>query len=268
MESEVAGFVLAAGSGTRLRPLTELRPKALCPINNKALVDYAVERCSGLVGDVRVNSWHKRDQMLEHFASTQSAQLVVEAEPLGTAGALAANKDWIGERAVLVHNADAWHADPLSEFVSDWDGQRVRLLVTKTARAADFGSYRFCGVSLMPWELVKHFDVRPSGLWEACWRHLSPQQLDLVEIDGPYFDCGTPADYLDANLATSGGASVIGPGAVIEGSVESSVVWQGARVGKDEKLSRIIRPITEITVDARRVLAAEPRELAKAVRTL
>ena len=40
--SDLAAVVLAAGAGTRLRPLTRLRPKALCPVDNVPLVDLAV----------------------------------------------------------------------------------------------------------------------------------------------------------------------------------------------------------------------------------
>ena len=41
-----AGVVLAAGLGTRLRPLTHLRPKALCPVGGVPLLDLALERCA------------------------------------------------------------------------------------------------------------------------------------------------------------------------------------------------------------------------------
>ena len=54
-------------------------------------------------------------------------------------------------------------------------------------------------------------------------------------------DCGSPADYLGANLVASGGAGVVEPGAVVEGEVERSVVWAGARVGADERLRHAIR---------------------------
>ena len=45
-----AGVVLAAGAGTRLRPLTDLRPKALCPVGGRPLVDLALDRLAAEVG--------------------------------------------------------------------------------------------------------------------------------------------------------------------------------------------------------------------------
>jgi MurNAc alpha-1-phosphate uridylyltransferase len=41
--TELCAIVLAAGAGTRLRPLTLLRPKALCPVGNRPLLDRALE---------------------------------------------------------------------------------------------------------------------------------------------------------------------------------------------------------------------------------
>jgi NDP-sugar pyrophosphorylase family protein len=47
---DLAGVVLAAGLGTRFRPLTGLLPKALCPVANVPLVDLALERPRAVVG--------------------------------------------------------------------------------------------------------------------------------------------------------------------------------------------------------------------------
>ena len=41
--------------------------------------------------------------------------------------------------------------------------------------------------------------------------------MEVVRHDGPFVDCGTPAQYLAANLAASGGESVVEPGAVVDG---------------------------------------------------
>ena len=47
------------------------------------------------------------------------------------------------------------------------------------------------------------------------------RRLDVMRWDGPCLDCGTPARYLAANLASSEGAPVIGDGCVVEGTVVS-----------------------------------------------
>lgn len=143
MTDRLAAVVLAAGAGTRLRPLTTILPKALCPVGNVALVDLAIDREVGRL-------------------------------------------------------------------------------------PAAFG-----------------------GLYEACWGpRWAEGRLELVPGAGPFFDCGTPADYLAANLAASGGASVVGEGARVEGELVRSVVWPGGVVHRGERLVECIRVGEDLTVAA------------------
>ena len=65
--SELAAVVLAAGAGTRLRPLTWLRPKALCPVENVPLVDLAVGWARTVTGAVAVNIHHGRAALESHL---------------------------------------------------------------------------------------------------------------------------------------------------------------------------------------------------------
>ncbi len=61
--------------------------------------------------------------------------------------------------------------------------------------------------------------------------------------EGPFVDCGTAADYLDANLHWSEGASVVGEGSVVGpgARVERSVLWPGAVVRAGEVLVDAVR---------------------------
>ena len=56
--TDLAGVVLAAGLGTRLRPLTLVRPKPLCPVGDRPLLDHALDRMAAVAGDVAVNVHH------------------------------------------------------------------------------------------------------------------------------------------------------------------------------------------------------------------
>ena len=76
----VVGIVLAAGAGTRLRPLTLERPKALCPVGDVPLVDLAVDRVAPFVGAVAVNVHHGRDQLEPHLFARGDVHVSVEAE--------------------------------------------------------------------------------------------------------------------------------------------------------------------------------------------
>ena len=246
---ELAAVVLAAGAGTRLRPLTDILPKALCPVNNVALVDLAIERVRPLTRQVAVNVHHRRALLEAHLDGRVHQS--VEPELLGTAGALGRLRDWIDGRATVVVNADAWHQFDLSVLLDGWDGEQVRLLVVEDPDRRDFGSWRHCGASIMPWSEVRRLPAAFGGLYEMCWGpRWTEGRLELTPRSGPFFDCGTPADYLAANLAASGGESVIGKDARVEGELVRSVVWPGGVVRRGERLIDCIRVGEHLTVHA------------------
>ncbi len=245
---DLVAVVLAAGAGRRLRPLTEVRPKALCPVNNVALVDIALGRALTVTTDVAVNVHHGREAMVEHLAGRAHLS-VEEPNALGTAGALGHLRSWIGGRPVLVLNSDVWHAYAVSDLVASWDGEGVRLLMVEGGDGRGFDPLRYAGAALMPWSAVAGLEPEPSGLYEASWGSLNAGgKLDLVTAPPPFFDCGTPGEYLAANLAASGGSSVVGPGAIVLGELVRSVVWPGGTVRAGERLVDSIRAGADLTV--------------------
>jgi len=282
--NDIVGVVLAAGAGTRLRPLTLLRPKALCPVDNVALLDRARAHLRAHTTDVAINAHHHADRIATHVGT--SAHLSIERpEALGTAGALGQLRDWIAGRDVLVVNADAYLTGPeadgepaegvphhhpaddrdaLHTLVGGWDRERCRLLVAPTAAPGDFvltgRPVRYVGACLLPGRLVATLRATPGGLYEVLWRReLDAARLELVRHRGTAIDCGTPPDYLRANLHAAGGRPVVGDGAVVEGELDRCVVWPGAHVGSHERLSECIRAGTRtdpVTVAA--PLAAGP----------
>ena len=170
---ELAGVVLAAGAGTRLRPLTLERPKAMCPVGNVPLVDLAIARVAPLVGSVAVNVHGSQPMLLGHVAGR--AHVSVESgDRLGTAGALGRLAPWIEGRHVLVHNADSYLESRLDELLDGWTGEHPRLLVREEHEASDFGSMRFLGVSLLPSRLVALMPDAPAGLYRLVWSRRTP----------------------------------------------------------------------------------------------
>ncbi|MFI5925161.1 sugar phosphate nucleotidyltransferase [Micromonospora sp. NPDC051543] len=267
---DVCAVVLAAGEGTRLRPLTERVPKALCPVGNVPLLDRALDRLAGLglTGPARVavNACYLADQVVAHVGDR--AHLSVEpGDPLGTAGGVANLRDWIDGRGVLVGNADAYLADPatapgpdVAALLDGWDRHSVRLLGQPAAdphAPGTFAGHCFTGFSLLPWRLVRDLPVVMSDLVRAVWRPAEAAgALDVVPYAGTFYDTGTPADYLAANLhAAAGGVlvdesatvpgncveSVVGAHARVDGDVRRSVIWPGATVREDERLRNVIR---------------------------
>lgn len=250
LAAPLAGVALAAGAGTRLLPLTRERPKPLCPLGDRALLDWSLDALRPAVAEVAVNAHHHWEQIRDHLQSgpptAPASHLSVEHDvALGTAGALGALRGWLDGRGALIVNADTWHRADLSAFVAGWDGERVRVL-TSTSRP--FGPRSGVVASILPWSLVRDLEVVPAGLWERVWRgELAAGRLDAVHHGGAVVDCGTPRDYLAANLAWSGGETVVGDGAVVEGSARRCVLWPGSTVHPHEHLVDAIRTPT-ITV--------------------
>jgi len=279
--ADVCVVVLAAGEGRRLRPLTLQTPKALCPVGNVPLLDRAFDLV-GLLGfdgpdRVAVNAWSHATQIVTHVAGRAHVSVETAERPLGSAGGLAALRDWIDGRHVLVANADAYlQGGSVAPLVDAWDGRHVRMLgVPAGDRTPEFGAYRFAGVSLLPAYLLGNLEAAPTDLVRAIWRPAeSSGALVVVDYRGTYIDSGTPADYLAANLhaarlapsgclidpdaEVSGSVfdSVVGPDAVVAGDIRRTVVWPGSVVAAAERLTDAIRFGTHGTVDARTAATA------------
>lgn len=264
MSGGLAGVVLAAGAGTRLRPLTRGVPKALCPVDGVPLVDRALSRLAPLAGTgpahLAVNAHHHTGQVVEHCLGRAHVS-VEQPVALGTAGELGALRPWLDGRDVVLTNADLYLPDPaavMADLVGGWDGQRCRLLCRPAGarERSDFvdgggRGVRYVGVCLLPGRLVRELAAEPCGLYEVLWRS-APVDLFVVD-DLVAVDCGTPRDYLLANLHAGGGRSVVAPSARVEGTVLRCVVWPGAVVRAGESLVEVVRAGTAqapLTVDA------------------
>lgn len=239
--ADLVGLVLAAGAGTRLRPLTFERPKAMCPVGTVPLVDHALARVGRFTDALAVNVHDSQPMLRDHVAGRAHVSLEV-GERLATAGAVGHLRRWIDGRHVLLHNADAFLDDDLEALLDGWTGQRPRLLVRREPGGGDFGDLRFLGVSLLPGPVAAVMPDAVAGLSSLVWHPaFEAGELETVEARGEWFDCGTPASYLAANLHASHGENVVDPTAVVVGSITRCVVWPQARVSADEVLVDCIR---------------------------
>ena len=216
----------------------------LCPVADVPLIDHALARLEPVTGDLAVNVHETQPGLAEHLAGRVTVS-VEAGERLGTAGAVANLRHWIDGRPVIVVNGDTWCPGGIEPLVAGWDGACIRILVPGTDV---FGPTARIAGALMPWADVVGLAPTPSGLWEVMWREAhAAGRVETIHHAGPFVDCAGPADYLGANLLAAGG-SVVGAGAVVEGTVEDSVVWPGAEVRPGEHLHRAIRTDTGRTV--------------------
>lgn len=111
-------LLLAAGLGTRLRPITNHIPKCLVPIHGKPLLAYWFDMLlSNHVERVLVNT-HYLPEAVKHFVDTSpwrdSVDMVHESVLLGTGGTILQNRDFLSDNSFMVV-----HADNLTRFDVD-----------------------------------------------------------------------------------------------------------------------------------------------------
>lgn len=163
-------FLLAAGNGTRLRPLTGSVPKCLLPIQGVPLLEIWLNNCKAAgITDVLVNT-HAHVGIIRQFAAEQKTGVRIciteEPELLGSAGTLAENCEFVaGEESFFVFYADV---------LTNLDLSRVLAFHQQRDLTATLGVYQVpdpsrCGiVSVDENAVIRDFvekPARPSGSW-------------------------------------------------------------------------------------------------------
>jgi mannose-1-phosphate guanylyltransferase len=112
----VKAFLLAAGLGSRLRPITDVTPKCMLAIGGRPLLDIWLEAFDRAgVDEVLVNLHHLPDMVSRYLAAHEgppAVRTVYEPELLGSAGTLAANRRWVDDEEFFL----ACNADNLTDF--------------------------------------------------------------------------------------------------------------------------------------------------------
>jgi mannose-1-phosphate guanylyltransferase len=257
-------MVLAAGLGTRLRPLTEHRAKPLVPVGDRPALAHVLDRLRA-AGATRivVNAHHHAAQVrtfVEGLGASASAgvSLSEETELLGTAGGIARAAPLLGEGDVLVWNGDiladvdvaslvAAHQAPSEATLLvqplpagrgpvglDLDGRVVRLRQDRFGTEATGGD--FLGIHVLGRRLRERLPASGGLVEDVLVPALSRgEEVRAVLFDAPWEDIGTVPTYLAANVAWLRERRLerwVGPGAQVDGGVvlDASVVGAGAVV--------------------------------------
>ena len=139
-------MVLAAGLGTRMRPLTNDRPKALVEVGGKALIDHVLDRLAEAgVEKAVVNVHWFADRLESHLAARTRPAIVISderAELLETGGGLKKARPLLGDDPVFVANIDSvWldRGDALSDLIRLWDPERMDAALLLARREGSIG---------------------------------------------------------------------------------------------------------------------------------
>ncbi|WP_069094354.1 nucleotidyltransferase family protein [Methyloligella halotolerans] len=233
-------MVLAAGLGTRMRPLSDSRPKPLVPVAGKALIDYVLDglAASGVRRAV-VNVHYLADIIEDHLKARQGGPDIAISDErdvlLDTGGGVKKALPTLGEGPFFIHNSDAlWRENgrsALNALAALWDPSRMDALLLLAERETSLGypgkgdffldddgrltrrgdaplaPLVFAGVSLCDARL---FEGAPNGAFSlnVLWdRALEAGRLYGTALDGEWMHIGTPdaVAQAEARLEDSGG---------------------------------------------------------------
>lgn len=226
-------MVMAAGLGTRMRPLTATRPKPLIEVAGKPLLDHVFDRLRAAgVRRVVVNAHYLPDLLEAHVRQTKGLEVIVSDEReqlLETGGGLVRAEPMIDCDPFLAANSDnLWidgPADTLKLLASHWDCERMDalLLLVPLARACnhrgigDFHMDRvgrirrrershvapfvYTGVQMLSKRLLRDAPQGPFStnvLWD---RAIEEGRCFGAVHQGLWFDVGTPESIQETELA-------------------------------------------------------------------
>lgn len=177
--------LLAAGLGTRLRPVTDVVPKCLVEVGGRTLLDTWLDALAAAgVDEVLVNTHHLAEQVVDHVthrATGPAVHLAHEPVLLGSAGTLLNNRDFLdGEDMFLVLNADNLTDFDLRVLVDAHraGGAVATLTVFRTPRPSE------CGILEVVDGRVVGFVEKPasprSDLANAGMYAFGPEVLDEI----------------------------------------------------------------------------------------
>jgi N-acetyl-alpha-D-muramate 1-phosphate uridylyltransferase len=215
-------MVLAAGLGTRLRPITEALPKPLVQLGGRALLDHAIDRLA-LAGVERVvvNAHYKAEMMAAHLAGRDHPhiELSAEAELLDTGGGVARALPRLGDDFYVVNGDVFWldgteHALGRLAAAFDPEWMDAILLLQRTVGAVGYDGigdyfldplgaprrrrerevapYLFAGIQLLHRRLFDGVADRVFSLVRLYDRAEAAGRLHAIVHDGEWYHIGTP----------------------------------------------------------------------------
>lgn len=140
-------MVMAAGLGTRMRPLTNTMPKALAPVAGKPLISYVLDALVAAgVERVVVNVHAHADQLEAYLRGRKDAEFLISderAELLETGGGVKHARALLGDAPIFRCNSDYVWQKPgvpaMQALVEAWDPARMDSLVTVIPKARTVG---------------------------------------------------------------------------------------------------------------------------------
>jgi mannose-1-phosphate guanylyltransferase len=263
-------MILAAGLGTRLRPLTDIKPKVLMPVANRPIIARVIDYLKGNgFSRLVVNAHHHHRQLVDYVDNGRPFGLPidirVEPEILGTGGGIKNTSGFWDDEPFVVINGDILTDINLTHAYENHlkSGALVTLIVHECepfnqieidehgnildiARKNLSGRLAFTGIHIMSPELLSH--IPDSVFYDiiVCYQELiaSGKTIRAFVSKNHYWrDIGTVQSYMDANRELSEKKILIGPGCQIDPSVSFknwAVVGENSVIGQHVEIERSV----------------------------
>lgn len=250
-------FVLGAGLGTRLRPLTNQLPKPLIPVFHRPLITYAFDHLlEAGVREFIVNTHHLPECYTAAFPENEyrGAALTFRHEPLllETAGGIANIADLVSDSPFIVYNGDILADLPLAPLLQvHGRGENLVTLVLRSSGPArhiafdaehglvtdirgrletgNMGTHQFTGIYAVSPEFLRHLTPGKIESVIPVWLSLIREGARIggvVVDDGQWWDLGDRESYLEAQKFVCSEMAAVSP----EAQVHPSAMLKGLNV--------------------------------------
>ena len=192
-------LLLAAGLGTRLKPLTDIWPKCLMPIQDRPLLEYWLGIMQKLgITDVLVNTHYFSEHMNEFLNQPQFSSWVssvYEDKLLGTAATIRENVNFFQDSALILVHADNWTCCNFSDFLHYHHNKRPKNTVM-TMMTFQCSNPSSCGIVELDddgvvIEFHEKVDNPPSNLANAAVYLLEPEVVKWIVENQEVVDFST-----------------------------------------------------------------------------
>lgn len=223
-------FVLAAGFGTRLQPLTNTLPKPLIPVLNVPSLCYSLFLLKRTGISKAIINIHHHQESIRHFFDEHdfgSLEIVLseEREILGTGGGLKKCESLLGDEEFVLINSDiisdidlrslidthrhsgaggtlALYETPLAAEIDHIGVKDDRVLDFRNRRGTELDSaFIYTGTAILTPAIFQHLESSYSGIVETGFNRLVENEgLAFYEHKGLWQDIGTLPNFYRANL--------------------------------------------------------------------
>ncbi|MGB9761879.1 MAG: sugar phosphate nucleotidyltransferase [Caldimicrobium thiodismutans] len=219
-------FILCAGFGTRLRPITEKIPKPLIPILGKPLLERIIRSLYRVdINEIGINVYYLREKMINFIKNSPfcgKVEIFSEKEILGTGGGLKNAEPFLKNSPFLVHNGDILSDFDLKELISDHFRKRplATLLVLENSEEKKlfldeegnligvegflepkkyYQKVAFSGIALYEPEFLNFLQRSFSSVVSAWIEAIKAgYTIKTLSLRGFWFDCGSLYSYFMA----------------------------------------------------------------------